>query len=171
MKNNLILVESPFQALCALEVSLRNKNDQNILVYKLSENLERKVNNSQIKNTLSYGDWAEAIEFKANNKYGGLSVHYSTATFLRELSNRYSGKISKLFFGEFRSKWMHQARLAINANEDWLIDDGAATIKAVNDSISKGIYIDTNALTKPRFVKSTILQFIYGKYERKLRNL
>lgn len=171
MKTNLILVESPFQALCALEVSLRNKNDKNILVYKLSESPERKVNNSQIENTISYGDWTEIIEFKANNKYGGLSVHYSTAVFLRNLASRYSDKIDKLFFGEFRSRWMHQARLAINASEDWLIDDGAATIKAVNESISKGVYVDSNVLVKSSAIKSVVFQLIYGKYERKLSEL
>lgn len=171
MKVNLFLVESPFQALCALEASLRNKNSYNIVVYKLSEINGREQNNQQIKSIISYGQWHARHEFKAITKFGRISAHYSIRILLNWLRKTYVNKIDQLFIGEFRSKWMHQARLAINPKMTWLIDDGAASIKALNSYLKQGIFVYQDVSAEKNALKKLIWQIIYGRYEKNLFTL
>lgn len=169
MKKNLILVESPFQALCALEVSLRYPDNENIIIYIISKTKGREKNNEQIKDILNYCQDCNIKEIPISSNR--LKAHIDYIKLLKYLNRKYSNSVEKLFIGEFRSRWMNQARIAVIPKNTYLIDDGAASTIAINKYIKKGLFVYDNFFYKKKYTNKFILNIIYGKYERKLSAL
>jgi hypothetical protein len=171
MKSNIYLVESPLQALCALEASLRNAGDENIIFYYLSEMSGREKSNNQMTAIIELGGWAVSEAFKVSVCFGKLSAHHGRANLIRGLYKRFSGNADRLYIGEFRSKWMHQARLAIRPKETWLIDDGAATIKIIEGNIKKGEFISQGVFSEASWLSKFFFLLIYRRYQYGLAGL
>jgi hypothetical protein len=156
--DNLFIVESPLQALVAVELSLQFEGQLNGIIYRLSgEGRER--NDQQIMWVIERGDWSfqEPLQFA---KTGGLAWHINCRKYIGRLRKRFGHKVLSLFIGEFRSQWMHLARFAIAPQKTVLMDDGAATLTVKDRYIDHGIYYPkdlwTNTSVIKRVVKATI---------------
>lgn len=138
---NLYVVESPFQALCALEASLRNYDEENHIVYRLSCLGIRKTNDAYIENIVSLGIWSSALKLEGSKNGFVLFRLMDGLIFSRRVSQIFRNRINKLYIGEFRAGWMHLLRLNIRPQECWLLDDGSETINVVEKYFYSGSYI------------------------------
>jgi hypothetical protein len=161
MVDNLFVVESPLQALIALELNLRFKGDKNGIVYRVAENRER--NNRQIEDIISRGSWS----FKKRISFNDSSVLSSHKSILRELNcfrKIFSKGTGQLFIGEFRSQWMHFMRTAVSPKKTILMDDGAATLISKRKYIDKGIYFPEELWRTQSLLKRIVKRIIYRKF-------
>lgn len=105
MIDNLFIVESPLQALVAVELSLQFSGQSNGIIYKLAGDA-RKRNDEQLTKVIDLGDWSfrEQVEF-----YGAFGVfrQLNSRKYILQLKKRFKGDVKNLFVGEFRSQWMH----------------------------------------------------------------
>lgn len=169
MKRNLYLVESPFQALCALEASLIHKDDINDVVYKLSGSEQRKRNDQQIIDIVNKGNWGLCKSYTVKADKGRYVESLRTMVLIQYLKRFSKQRVDRLYFGEFRCYWMHIARFFINPNETWLIDDGAASVVAVNDYILCKKFVPRPPnLGKYNLLKRLIQRVKFGVTERRL---
>lgn len=164
MIDNLFIVESPLQALIAVELSLQFEGQENGIIFRLSgKNRER--NDEQICSVVELGDWS----FKEKVKFAetaGLTWHINARKYIVELKKRFRGSVRNLFFGEFRSQWMHFARLAIAPEKFVLIDDGAATLIAKSRYIDQGIFYPRELFASKSIIKQVVINAIYfGVFE------
>lgn len=141
--DNLFIVESPLQALVAVELSLKFEGQVNGIIYRLSGK-ERERNNEQIIRVIAYGSWAfqESVQF---SETAGLVWHLNCRRYVTQLKRRFRHKVKALFFGEFRSQWMHFARFAIAPEKSVLLDDGAATLTVKHQYIDQGVFYPKNS--------------------------
>ncbi len=167
MVDNLFVVESPLQALVAVELSLQFEGQTNGIIYRLSEQ-RRHRNNEQIISVIALGNWSfsEQIKFSESS---GIFWHINMRKCMSELRKRFRNNVRNLFFGEFRSQWMHFARLTIEPEKFVLMDDGAATLTAKSRYIDQGIFYPSElwASKKPikNFVKSTIYLGMFNAFQ------
>lgn len=159
MVDNLFLVESPLQALVAVELSLRFKDKKNVIVYRLSDK-KRKRNNEQIEKVLKYGVWAETKEISFDNR-SAITSHLSIIKALKNLKKNFNHNVNELFIGEFRSQWMHFARVAISPNKTVLMDDGAATVTVKRNFIDKGVYYPAALWEQTSLIKRLVKRHLY----------
>lgn len=141
--DNLFVVESPLQALVALELVESFPGKKNGIYYRLSGQ-GRERNDAQIQKVIDMGEWffKQEVQFDQSSIF---SYHKSIRHFILQESVKFRS-IDSMFFGEFRSYWMHIFRMAMPANSYVLIDDGAATLTAKNNFIDKKIYFPVNDL-------------------------
>ncbi|WP_417435992.1 polysialyltransferase family glycosyltransferase [Idiomarina abyssalis] len=161
MIDNLFVVESPLQALVAVELSLQLKNEKNGIVYRLVNDRDR--NNQQIEKVVNKGKWCliRQISFASGNS---LVNHLSIRKELKILEKEFSKNVKQLFIGEFRSQWMHFMRAAARPKITILIDDGAATLISKSKYIDKGVYFPENLWRAKGFLKSFIKRNIYRDF-------
>ncbi|MCK7459135.1 alpha-2,8-polysialyltransferase family protein [Idiomarina aminovorans] len=164
MVDNLFVVESPLQALVALELSLRFKDDKNGVVYRFVEGRER--NNKQVESVLSQGDWSfkKSLLFDTSS---GLSTHKSILRELNYFKKTFPKGIRQLFIGEFRSQWMHFMRSAVSPGKTILMDDGAATLAVKRKFIDKGIYFPEVLWKKGNPIKRFVKRNMYSRFMKK----
>lgn len=136
--DNLFLVESPLQALVAVELSLSLGDQVNGLIYRLAPPVRRR-NNEQLLKVIQFGDWffQEAIEIPDTS---GLSYHLEFRKRISKVRDQLRGSVRNVFFGEFRSHWMHLVRMGVEPKKFILMDDGAVTLTIKNDYIDQGVY-------------------------------
>lgn len=136
--DNLFLVESPLQALVAVELSLSLGDQVNGLIYRLAPPVRRR-NNEQILKVIEFGDWffQEAIEIPDTS---GLSYHLEFRKRISKVRDQLRGNVRNVFFGEFRSHWMHLVRMGVEPKKFILMDDGAITLTVKNDYIDQSVY-------------------------------
>lgn len=162
---NLFAVESPLQALCAVEVALGQPNRKNHLIVHLSSNPQRFRNNDQILNIIRLYNWGEIHIHKINNYKTSMLKHYFTIKFLKEIEKKYRGKVYTLYIGEFLYKFMHLIRCAVNPPETILLDDGAATIKVIEQYIKHKCYYPKKRISEPQSpLKKYLSNIIYKPY-------
>ncbi|QZN91417.1 alpha-2,8-polysialyltransferase family protein [Idiomarina abyssalis] len=164
MVDNLFVVESPLQALVALELSLRFKDEKNGIVYRLAKGRER--NNEQIESVISKGHWSFEKKVLFNNS-SGLASHRSILRELNYFRKKFSKGIKQLFIGEFRSQWMHFMRVAVSPKKTVLMDDGATTLEIKRKFLDKGVYYPTVLWKQRNFIKSLVKQKIYHRFIKK----
>lgn len=159
--DNLFVVESPLQALIALELSLRFKDARNGIVYRFVEGRER--NNEQIENVISKGEWSfrKKVLFDSSS---GLSSHRSIVRELNYFNKTFPESIKQLFIGEFRAQWMHFMRVAVSPSKTVLIDDGAATLTVKREFIDKGLYYPAMIWEQRSFIKRLVKQHMYSHF-------
>lgn len=157
--DNLFIVESPLQALIALEINFQFPEQRSAILYRLSGK-GRERNNEQIKRVINRGDWVLSRALTFNN-YHPIALHLSIRKTIFNLRRELSGKVKRLFFGEFRSEWMHFTRLAISPREFILIDDGAATLTVKHKYLDKGIYFPVDIWRKKNNIKNVVKKIIY----------
>lgn len=109
MIDNLFIVESPLQALVAVELSFLFEGPVNGMIYRLPDK-GRERNGQQILKVIEHGKWSfqEAIKFDGT---GGLAWHFNISTYVGELRKRFRSQVRFLFSGEFRSQWMHLCKV------------------------------------------------------------
>lgn len=166
MLDNLFIVESPLQALVATELSLQFKNQSNGVIYLLSGK-DRLRNNQQIMNVIEYGDWCltESVKFSDSGRFIWL---INSRRYIEKIRNRFRGNVKNLFFGEFRSQWMHLARFSIAPEKCILMDDGFATLTVKKQFIDQGIFYPKQAWNRSSLLKQILKDFIYfGLYDSK----
>ncbi|AAV81396.1 UDP-glucose--(glucosyl) LPS a 1,2-glucosyltransferase [Idiomarina loihiensis] len=163
MVDNLFVVESPLQALVALELSLRFKDARNGIVYRFVEGREQ--NNEQIENVISKGEWSfrKKVLFDSSS---GLSSHRSIVRELNYFNKTFPESIKQLFIGEFRAQWMHFMRVAVAPSLTVLMDDGAATLMVKREFIDKGIYYPTALWAHGSFMKRLVKRHMYSRFLR-----
>lgn len=161
--DNLYIIESPLQALCALEVSLAKKNESHAIIARLSSG-DRARNDKQIIDILSKRKW----DFESIIKYS----FYNTAMlnnieskfFLFNIEKKFKNKVSSLYIGEFRSSFMHMVRVTTNSPKVFLLDDGAASVKVIKNYIDKNYYYPYDSFYPMNRLKKTIFKFIYKNH-------
>lgn len=159
MVDNLFIVESPLQALVAVELSLQFKGQSNGLIYRLA-GTGRELNDKQILGVIEHGNWdfQEALQFTGA---GALARHIDCRRHIVRLRKRFRKKVRTLYFGEFRSQWMHFARFAIAAEQTVLMDDGAATLIAKHQYFDQGIYYPERLWANTSLVKKAVKDAIF----------
>lgn len=164
MIDNLFIVESPLQALIAVELSLQFEGQINSVIYRLC-GTGRERNDEQIIRVLNLGNWdfKESFCFEMGKIRGPLSVRNTIKT----IKKNYRGKINNLFFGDFRTRWMHFARFSINPKKFILIDDGAATITTKYYYLDKKIYYPKELWKNEAFIQKIINLLIYWRFDNK----
>lgn len=162
--NNLYVVESPLQALCALEVSLGKNNEKHFVIAHLPNNT-RKHNNQQILKILELRSWDHKILFKSSSSKSKLIAQTLKLRQLSKINKKFRNKIDSLYIGEFRYQFMHMIRSIVDAPKVYLLDDGAATVKIINDYIKKHEYYPGIDLLLPNnFIERNIFKILYTKY-------
>lgn len=161
MVDNLFVVESPLQALMAVELSLQFKTEKSGVVYRLVNNRDR--NNQQIEKVINSGSFS-LIKKVSFDYRGSLAHHLSIRKELKALEKSFRGKVKQLFIGEFRSQWMHFMRSAIRPDKTILIDDGAATLVLKNNYIDNGIYFPEELWEVKSVLKRVIKRKIYRAF-------
>jgi hypothetical protein len=159
MIDNLFIVESPLQALVAVELSLQFSGKNNGIIYRLSGQ-GREKNDEQILRVIELGNWSfkESLNFPETR---GLTRQICFRKYIVRLKNRFRHKVRTLFFGEFRSQWMHLARFAVASEKCVLMDDGAATLIAKHRYIDQGIYYPEDLWSKAGFLKKALKKIIF----------
>ncbi len=160
---NLYIVESPLQALCALEISLNKKNEKHSIVAKIS-NGDRVRNDNQILEIISKGSWYsyETIKYRFYNN--ALINNAESKFFLLKIEREFKNKVSSLYIGEFRSPFMHMVRVAVKSRKVFLLDDGAVTVKVISNYINKEYYYPYDCFYPKNKFKKVAFKLIYGKY-------
>lgn len=164
--NNLYVVESPLQALCAVEVALGCSADRNYLIIKLGDE-SRSKSNEQLLNVSKIYDWHKVIILKHSKTTSAILFHFAYLRDLNYIMLRFRTKIDNLYIGEFRYPFMHHIRNAVRAKKTYLLDDGAATINVINKYISKGIFYPENIFLYEKTLKQRVLKLFYLNFIRK----
>lgn len=165
--DNLFVVESPLQALVALELNLQFSDEKNGIIYRLS-GAGRERNDNQIKKIVDRGNWMFAHNLSFNTS-GALACHLSIRKSILSLRREYSGRVKRVFFGEFRAQWMHFLRLAIRPDESVLIDDGAYTLTAKKKYIDCHNYYPEEIWRSDNKLKNLIKNTLYiGVFNKEL---
>ncbi|MGE6571694.1 hypothetical protein [Psychrobacter namhaensis] len=168
--NNLYVVESPLQALCALEVSLSKKGEQNFIIAKLSD-IKRDENNQQILKVINLGVWDKKVILNPSKKKNNIITdHISQLKELSKIKKVFGGKIGCLYIGEFRYQYMHMVRCAINPFNVYLLDDGAATVNVIKKYIENKKYYPEDTIRKSiqsSFPKRIFYNIFYKNYLNK----
>lgn len=157
--DNLYIVESPLQALCALETSLNKPEETHGLVVKIS-NGRRERNDQQVLSIVHRRKWdslsiIKDIEAKAF-PWSLLFNELHTRKIIHQVKTQFPKGISRLYLGEFRSVFMHRVKCALKIHEVFLLDDGTATLQLVRQYFSKGYFFPKNTL----FFKSKIKRYL-----------
>lgn len=159
--NNLYIVESPLQALCALEVSLNRENEKHSIIVRISDG-SRSRSDQQILEVVNKRKWSNKIIISNSSNF--IKNQYNTLKNLLIIEKNFKNKISNLYIGEFRYPFMHLARVAVRANNVYLLDDGAASVKVINCYIDKNLNYPFDTLYPKNKFKSLIFQLIYKRY-------
>ncbi len=164
MVDNLFVVESPLQALIALELSIRFKDEKNGVIYRFVEGRER--NNQQIEKVLNKGYWNFRKEILFDHS-SGFANHKSIVRELNLFKKKFPKGVSQLFIGEFRSQWMHFMRVAVLPVRTILIDDGAATLTVKREFIDRGIYFPEALWKEGGVIKKCAKRLMYRRFIQK----
>lgn len=164
---NLYIVESPLQALCALEVSLSKKDEQNFIIANLS-NKRREKNNQQTLKVLNLGVWDKKIILNPSDKPSNIiSNHINQLTELSKIKRKFGYNVDSLYIGEFRYQFMHMVRCAVNAPNVFLLDDGAATVNVIKKYIYNRQYYPEDTIKESinaGFFKRILYKVFYKSY-------
>lgn len=131
------IVESPLQALCALEINLQNPDASHHIYYR-EFGSERERNNKQTNQIICMADWSVCQSLSHDAR--GWRKHLQIRQTLAYFRTRYSKYKVSLYLGEYRAQWMHFARAAIRPSQTTFLDDGAASIYVIKDFINKHIF-------------------------------
>ncbi|MEL7798444.1 polysialyltransferase family glycosyltransferase [Idiomarina loihiensis] len=165
MVDNLFIVESPLQALIAVELSLKFEDERSGVIYRLS-GANRKRNDEQIEAVIEYGNWSfsKGIILEKRNAF---FYHLLIRKVLKKIRIRFRGQVKQLFLGDFHSQWMHLSRTAVNPDITILIDDGAATLNVRNRFTQQGIFFPENLWKTRNFLKELTKNIIYFDFINK----
>lgn len=161
MIDNLFVVESPLQALVALELNLKLKGQRNGIVYRVGST-DRYKNNDQIEKVINHGNW-DFIKRVSFNSHFSLVNHCKIKSTMNYLKCKRLREVKQLFIGEFRSQWMHLVKAAINPSRLILMDDGAATVVVKREFIDKGVFYPSTLWQSNSFFKGFLKRIIYGR--------
>jgi hypothetical protein len=152
MKNynsiSLFLVDSPLQLLNAIEAANHFKSDKNILLLRLSGDEE---SDTQIKKLIKIFNWTEVhlIDFSnIKNRFKRILIYRSI--FLKFKKKFKHKEFPFLFFGDFRSEWMHHISQIISSKTIYLLDDGSITLDIQNKYFSKKIFFLESSFKRMR---------------------
>lgn len=160
---NLYIVESPLQALCALELSLGNKNELHDIIVRTSGGRSIR-NDKQMLVIVEKFNWNCKTIISNNIKLGRYLVNFENKYFLNRIRKKYHNKVKSLYIGEFLSSFMHMTRLAVNAPNNFLLDDGAVTVKVINNYINNGYNYPYDTFYPKNTIKKLVFKFIYRKH-------
>jgi hypothetical protein len=166
MIDNLFIVESPLQALVAVELGLQFNGKNNGIIYRLSGK-GRERNDDQICKVIDRGQWSfvRQVAFSAS---GAVAHHLSVRKFILSLRKEFASSVQNVFFGEFRSQWMHFTRLALAPEKCVLMDDGAATVTAKSEYIDKNVFFPRDLWISKSPSKDLVKNAIYmGLFDKK----
>ena len=164
--DNIFIVESPLQALVALELAGKFSEKKNAIYYRLGGK-GREKNNEQIFNVVEMGEWFYKFEVRFDQS-GSYSYHQSARDFILEERERLK-EVDNIFFGEFRSHWMHVFRMSVPSNRYILLDDGAATLIVKKNFIDKKKFFPDDYFYKSSSrIKSVIKKYCYRFFYRNL---
>jgi hypothetical protein len=162
--DNLFIVESPLQALVAVELSLQFVGQENGVICRLSGK-GRERNDEQICKVLEWGNWSfkDTVQFSSK---GRILWHLNARRCILKIKEKYRNDVQNLFFGEFRSHWMHSVRSVIDPERTVLMDDGAVTITVDKKYLKKGIFYPKDIFYNSRDINSKIKSlFFWGLLE------
>lgn len=162
MIDNLFVVESPLQALIALELSLQFKGQKNGIIYRLG-GANRCRNNRQIESVVENGSWYFVDKVLTGSR-SGLINQLMIKKALNKMSSKYSGQVMQLFIGEFRSQWMHFSRAAVAPKKTILMDDGAATLIIKKNFLDKNIFYPEALFRNKSSIKELAKKIIFYDY-------
>lgn len=161
--DNLYIVESPLQALCALEISLSKPNESHGLIVKIS-NGQYKRNDEQILSIVNKHNWNYLYIIKNLEPKSFLRRYLYVRQMLTKLKTEFPHGISRMYLGEFKSAFMHRVRCALKADKIFLIDDGTATIKIVDQYLNKDVFYPAEMLFPKNKYRALAHQLFYRSF-------
>lgn len=153
---NVFFVESPLQALSAIEAKSLDENSFNILIVSY-QHRKNSQNNKQLFKIVNGSTWEQIIVLK---KVYGVPKKLQNLLLLLRLYFAYRGRVSKLFIGEFRSEIMHLSRGALNPEQTFLLDDGAVIVNVQKTYLSNGIHWPSYEVYEKSML-SSMLDFLF----------
>lgn len=165
--SNFYIIESPLQALCALEVSLASKGE-NFIVVRLSGG-EHIRNDEQIISIVSKREWDYLYFMDCSRRRFRIQEYIYERRVLTKIEALFKNKIDYFYIGDFRSSFMHIMKCAVNAEKDILLDDGTVTIEIVNNYLSQGLFYPANKFFKAGRNRKKLMRLFVGKYINKER--
>jgi len=153
---NLFLVSSPFQLLSAVEAKNYFNDPVNHLVifYSLSRR-----NNSQMNKLLRLTDWDHIIQ--SESTYSTKLLYIKQLLLLKIIQVR-RPFYDKIFIGHFRSEIFTLFVRNLPHNEEYLLDDGTATIEIQNNLLR-----NYNEKHRPNYLwmRTALLKFLILKHK------
>jgi len=160
--NNIFIISSPLQLVNAIEAKNFFQLNNSILVIIYSSN---KLSNTQIDNILEkWNVWDKIIKFKRYSVGLNFPIH------LIKIKKLLRQKYNYTFIGDYSPAIPRIFAQNVISNNNFLIDDGVATINIVKDYISNGIYKNYvySKLTDPIRILLTKLLLLKTKFSTPL---
>lgn len=155
--DNLFIVQSPLQALIAVELSLQFSAERNVVLYRLSG---RERNDDQIERVVAMGRWYSVQKISFGRKM--LSRQFIIRKHIQKIKKEFRGKVGRLFMGDFRAQWMHLVRSVTLPQETIVLDDGAATLTVKKNYTDKEIYYPQAIWRTDNLVKFYLKKIIFS---------
>lgn len=160
---NLYIIESPLQALCALEISLSKRDERHAIIIRIS-NGDRIRNDEQILEIIGKRIWYSCEIIKYRFYDNALINNVENRFYLEKIEKKFKNKTTSLYIGDFRSAFMHMVRVAVKPHQVFILDDGAATVKIISSYLKKGYHYPYDTFYPKNKIKKIIFRMLYGKY-------
>jgi hypothetical protein len=161
---NLYIVESPLQALCALEVALGKKNELHDIIVRTSSGGERVRNDSQMLLIVEKFNWNYKKIIFDKKDAGRFSINSANKDFIKGMKEKYKNNITSLYIGEFNSSVTHMVRMMVDAPNVFLLDDGAVTVKVIKNYINNGYNYPYDNFYPKNILKKIVYKFLNRSY-------
>lgn len=162
-KINIFVVESPLQALSAIEAKALDKSASNVLIVSY-QNKKYSDNNTQLYDVVNKGNWDRVYTLK---KITCLPRKLQKLFLLMVVKFLYNKKVSRLFMGEFRSEMMHYFRCALCPNETFLLDDGAVIINIQKKYLLNKCHWPNDEAYKKGFISGLLDVLFFTAFKNK----
>jgi hypothetical protein len=147
---NLFIISSPFQLLSAIEAKNHfNDATSNLLIFYST----KKRNNEQIDNLLPLSNWNRIVRLKSS--FFPHLLYIMKLLFLKKMQRTKNG-YDKIFVGDFREEIIQLCLCNLIHNDQYLLDDGTATIELQSNLLFKHIDYFEIIPTKQKTLKKVI---------------
>lgn len=160
--DNIYIVESPLQALCALEASLHRPQETHGMIVRISQGLHPR-NDQQVLSIIHKRKWDYLSTISYVEPKNLLLKHLRREKMLTHILSQFPNGVSRVYIGEFNSVFMHRVKYILNPDEVFLLEDGTATFKLVNRYLNKGYFYPKNYLLYKNRIKKVIPDAVYFK--------
>lgn len=165
--NNLYVVQSPLQALCAVEISLSKINENHFIIVKLGDK-SCKYANEQILRIIRLQEWQRTIIWEPLQIDNKLLKQFIRLKWYSRIKKEFKSSTDSLYIGDFRYSFTNMIRSIVDAPNVYLMDDGSATVVIIKDYIMKGKYSPDIELFYPKnLIKKIIIKGLYGRFLNK----
>lgn len=132
--NSVIIVDSPFQLLCGVELIKLKKLNEKGKVHLIGVNNKSVENMNQIKNLYKHfsNEFDSFKEIRIKNKYGILNFYYYLHIYSTIIQSVKELKINTIILGDFANGYFRNIANKFDDKRIILLDDGFGTLQIFN---------------------------------------